>query len=352
MSPDHGPAYQGETLGESALSSIRTVDKQNLSALKRSLEFHIAYHCTDACMFCYVDSLMREFSFIPIDYKSIIRILVEEKAKGFNEVMFTGGEPTLYPKLLEIITVARKVGYSVGIISNGARLSDSEYAAVILPQIDALCLSIRGPNAMVHDQIACHPGSFEKLERALNNLDSCAKPPFIVINHVITRLNCPLLKQTIEFIGRTKQVKKIIVSTVAPEDSGKRRYGQLAVRHEEIVLHLPALISIAHKMGVTLKILGIPLCLLAPYGAYSGDLFPKAHTIVKRTRLSDYSIGWHFSPSQPQRRYYPKSCSGCVLKKHCCGVYWEYEELFGSEGLTPFNISSLHQAFHHKVPLP
>lgn len=50
-----------------------------------------------------------------------------QNALGFNEVHLTGGEPTLHPRLPEIVAMAREAGYTVSITSNG------ENGARILP---------------------------------------------------------------------------------------------------------------------------------------------------------------------------------------------------------------------------
>ncbi|GGY27471.1 hypothetical protein GCM10010384_38220 [Streptomyces djakartensis] len=44
-----------------------------------------------------------------------------------NEVHFTGGEPTLHPDLPGLITIARRLGLTVGLTSNG------ENGAAVLP---------------------------------------------------------------------------------------------------------------------------------------------------------------------------------------------------------------------------
>jgi cyclic pyranopterin phosphate synthase len=60
-----------------------------------------------------------------------------------NEVHFTGGEPTLHPKLPELIAIAHRLGLIVGLTSNG------ENGASILPEcatagLDRINLSVFG----------------------------------------------------------------------------------------------------------------------------------------------------------------------------------------------------------------
>ena len=51
---------------------------------------------------------------------------------GIPHVIFTGGEPTLRPDLVELVQYAQDLGQVTGLITDGLRLSDSEYRNSLL----------------------------------------------------------------------------------------------------------------------------------------------------------------------------------------------------------------------------
>ncbi len=49
----------------------------------------------------------------------IEKILQSARAHGFDDLSFTGGEPTLHPRFIEILTMAYEAGYKFGFVTNG-----------------------------------------------------------------------------------------------------------------------------------------------------------------------------------------------------------------------------------------
>jgi hypothetical protein len=59
-------------------------------------------------------------------------VLLKAWNAGVPHVIFTGGEPTLRPDLIELISYAEKLGQVSGLLTNGMRLSETEYLHNIL----------------------------------------------------------------------------------------------------------------------------------------------------------------------------------------------------------------------------
>ena len=312
------------------------------SDVKR-LEFHIIYRCVDRCIFCSEEFHMKEFGDFPVSREEIFSMLEKKREEGFGHLTLTGGEPTLYPKFWEIAAFAKKIGYRVFVITNGSALGNSQYAERLLPHIDELCLSIHGPNQEVHDEVTRVKGSFEKLMSAIEHVSNYGRLSFVMVNHVVTRLNAGLIPETFALLSRGGQIHQFLISNVTPHGGGGAHYSELAVRHQEITEHLPALDLIAKKSGIALRFYGIPVCLLGPYWRYSNDLFYTPRTTIARSRLENGSVGWHFedSPYSYREKFYPEVCGACVLKGRCGGIYWDYTQVFREENLKPFTASSL-----------
>lgn len=287
---------------------------------------------------------MEEFGGFPVTREEIFSMLEEKRKEGFGHVTLTGGEPTLYPKFWEVAAFAKKIGYRVFVITNGSALGNPEYAEKLLPNIDELCLSIHGPNLDVHDKITRVKGSFDKMLSAIDQVSVYGKLKFVMVNHVVTRLNVAFLPDSLKLLAKKGAIHQFLISNVTPHGGGGARYGELAVPHQEIIEHLPALDAVAKKSGITLRFYGIPVCLLGAYWRYSNDLFYAPRTTIARARLENGAVGWHFedSPLPYREKFYPEVCGSCVLKGYRCGgIYWDYTQLFGEEELKPFTAASL-----------
>ncbi len=76
-----------------------------------------------------------------------IRVMDKAWEIGIPHIIFTGGEPTLRPDLLQLITHAEKNGQVSGLLTDGVKLADKEYLDQLLQ------------TGLDHLMILLHPGS-------------------------------------------------------------------------------------------------------------------------------------------------------------------------------------------------
>ncbi len=85
--------------------------------------------CNLNCNICFADSnkYLCEPSFEEIC--AMLKRLREERPAPCTTIQFTGGEPTLHPKFLEIVRVSKDLGFThIQVASNGIKLADPEFA--------------------------------------------------------------------------------------------------------------------------------------------------------------------------------------------------------------------------------
>lgn len=76
--------------------------------------------CNLRCPYCHNAELQTANGCAIIDKEGLIEFL--SKRKGLLDgVVFSGGEPTLQPELLELIEIARAFGYKIKLDTNGTR---------------------------------------------------------------------------------------------------------------------------------------------------------------------------------------------------------------------------------------
>jgi MoaA/NifB/PqqE/SkfB family radical SAM enzyme len=118
---------------------------------ERNVFLHILTACNLACRHCYINKkehgtgqLSRE------QLREWLELFANTEKK--TNLILLGGEPTLHPELPYAIEVAKKLGYSVTVDSNGYLFHD--FLERTSPQLlDYLSFSLDGPNPAINDAI-------------------------------------------------------------------------------------------------------------------------------------------------------------------------------------------------------
>lgn len=304
----------------------------------RRLEFHAIYRCVNRCVFCSERDHMERFRDHPATREDIARILAAKRREGFAHVTFTGGEPTLHPWMGGALRLARRLGYRTFLITNGSALWAPACAERILPHLDELCVSVHGPGPELHDRLTGRPGAFVRLARTLGVLHRRRAKLFVMANTVVTRENLPRLPEILRFLTRCRKVRHWLLSHLAPEGEGLRRYAELAVRHHELARAAASLARAAAARGLALRVFGLPACALGPRWRLSNDLYFSPRVTVARAFTADGSAGWFEEPGllPVRERFQPRDCGGCALQARCGGVFRSYWDRFGPEPLHPY----------------
>ena len=103
--------------------------------------------------------------------------------------MFTGGEPTVHPDLLECVAYAKSLGYQeIQIQSNGRKFSDISYLEKLIAYgVTEFSPAIHGFHAETHDRLVGSPGAWKEVVEGIRNLRKLNQR--IIINSVITEGN-------------------------------------------------------------------------------------------------------------------------------------------------------------------
>jgi len=140
------------------------------SQLITGLDFiwlELTNQCNLQCIHCYSNSGPNERDRSGLGTVDWLRILGEARALGCQNVQFIGGEPLLYPHLLDLIREARRLNYDVvEVFSNGTRLTEdlarffSEFGVM-------LATSFYSDDPCIHDAITGVPRSQQRTVQGL-----------------------------------------------------------------------------------------------------------------------------------------------------------------------------------------
>ena len=85
-----------------------------------SVNWHITMNCNYKCRFCFYKNMNGEFNDID-KAESKLKML---RSLGIEKINFAGGEPLLYKKLNCLLEMAKKMGFTVSIVTNASLLNE------------------------------------------------------------------------------------------------------------------------------------------------------------------------------------------------------------------------------------
>ncbi len=131
-------------------------------------------------------------------------ILQKAWDKGIPHVVFTGGEPTLRPDLVDLIKFAEEIGLVTGLLTDGTRLTDTDYLHNLLSSgLDHIMIVLNPSN----------PVSWEAIKDVINE-DISLTVHITALSNTHT-VNYPELFEKLQGL----QVKKISLSADSLESS-------------------------------------------------------------------------------------------------------------------------------------
>lgn len=287
----------------------------------------LGYRCNNRCIFCH--SQEHKLS-AWLSVEQVKQRLEAIWSAGFDQVCFSGGEPTIHPDFLEIAGHCAETGHPFGLITNARMLSvESFFSQVVNRGLKYAYLSLHG-RAPVHDAITQTPGSHAQTWRAIQAL---SQHPEIdtTVNMVVTSRNLseiPVLVRAFAPLAGRVRLKFSLVEPrgAALDDPSLHPHPQLAAAAVVAGLGLwQQLGGVPSAFGVD----GFPHCLAPAFANLQDDMY--SHGIVALQELADSTI---FAVDYNNMRK-PAACLGCLVGDECRCTWAETLEEAGSDWLRP-----------------
>lgn len=163
----------------------------------RTLVIKPVLHCNANCSFCSSRLALHEQSAKEpaIDLQGWKDVILDAAGLGAKKVAISGGEPTLYKELPELIRFIKEQGLSATLNSNGILLDRNMINVLEEAGLDQIMLSMYSHRPDVHDMLKCTPGVFAKSTEAMEALKESS-----ILLHIQTILTRPLLAELDRFI--------------------------------------------------------------------------------------------------------------------------------------------------------
>jgi hypothetical protein len=136
-------------------------------------QIDLTNRCNMKCPICFANAGAVGYVCQP-DYEEVVRqldVLRSFRPIPCTSIQFTGGEPTIHPDFLRIVSTARDMGFShIQIATNGLTIADRDFARRCFEAgLHTLYLQFDGVGEAAYRTTRNHPGIWEKKQAAIEN---------------------------------------------------------------------------------------------------------------------------------------------------------------------------------------
>ena len=300
----------------------------------------LTYACNNRCAHCYNEPGRREMpSLGPAQWRDVLDRLW---AIGVPWVIFTGGEPTLYEQLPELVRHAEGLGMICGMNTNGRRLSDPALVdALAAAGLDHAQITLASHRPELHNRIVCA----EAFEETVAGVRTCLERGLHTItNTTLVEENAHEAEEIVEFLHslglRTFAMNGMIHSGCGAANPSALSIPRLRevlgrVRERAAALEMRFLwytVTRHCELSPMAEGVGLRFCNAAEYSVCiepNGDVLPcqsyyeAAGNLLgdpwERVWESELFTRIRFRREHPEQADLPEECGGCEDLRLCGG---------------------------------
>lgn len=299
--------------------------------MARFLLLNITTYCNALCRFCIVFDSLNNPDLNMTD-EQIFGTLKQAREEGAEEVGYSGGEPSVHPRFIEIVRTAKELGYTrQSFNTNGLKLRKAKYCReLVAAGMSSIDFSIHGHTDELHDELVARKNALKSIREAMGHLRAL-KEEFnfhLSATTVITASNH----------GHLVDICRMLVDMGFGNIRLKYAYeGNLdhevikdhVARYQEVVPSIRAAIEFLAQRPQGFHITHIPHCLLGDHAAFSRD-WEHRDTLMVFKREAEVGDAAH------RFRKDGDVCGGCVVRNVCTRLDGKYQRYHGRPDLRPF----------------
>ena len=285
----------------------------------RIYTLQLGYQCNSNCLFCEIPQQLKE-KVNPL-FDKTLKELIKNKKK-FDDLRITGGEPTIYPKILEIVNYAKKICKykKIRLESNGFMYYYKEFVDKLVDSgVDHFQISFHTTDPQEYDKITGVKKSYKYVMKGIENIRAVKKP--FGVNVVIHKYNFRQLPNIVETLVN-KGVVSIQLSSLNPIGSHvKDGNAVAAITNKEVLPYIKKALDTAKRLKFDfIYTVNFPLCVIKELTKDKSDLIEED---------KEPSPVMHIYKTKPEK------CKKCSYFNTCDGMWKAYLEQFGDEEIKP-----------------
>jgi len=298
--------------------------------IKKTVIF-AGYKCNNRCIFCIN---WNKGNILGRTTSEIKKEMAGAIARGSTYLEIIGGETTIRPDIVELISFAKKLGFRTIMMStNGRMYSYKEFAQKIIKAgLNSIVFSIHGHNAKLHDSLTQVKGSFEQLKRGIKNIREAGLKD-IGSNTAIIKQNYKKLPEIGKLIYDLGIRNSEFIFVDPTYGAAFDFFDELVPKISQIAPFVHQCLNIGRKNDVAhWHIRYVPLCYFTNYLDQVSELEE-----VEVFKTEHIAPDFYNPDAERGRRCIGRSktkrCKGCLLYNKCEGIWKEYLKHYGDKEL-------------------
>ena len=286
--------------------------------------------CNQECIFC---TQPKHPEFLPLE--KIKRKVREYKRQGFTSIVYTGGEPTIYPYILEVIRFVEEQGMEQRMITNGSKLADISFCKrLVKAGLRKVVISVHTHKRELAKRISKTDNLPNTMKGIKNMLEIGCE---VNINITIIKLNYPHLSEFVRYlVERFPKIRHFVFNFVEVGGRAAENKG-IIPKLSEVELELRKAMQFLIESGRTLRVERVPLCYMGDFEVFSSE----TRRILGNQEYHTYYISEDKTQINSKELIYDKDylksddCEICWLSPICAGVKNSYKEIHGMDEIYP-----------------
>jgi len=229
-----------------------------------SISFEVTNLCNLHCKYCYNHWKCDEHQTSNCNNYTIAKKTLRKlfNVADVHHLTFTGGEPLMAERFLELVLYARMKGASITIISNGTFGELHDYEKLVEVGVSLFELPIHSYNSTIHDSLSQHSGSRDKSITTIKKLLAINAEVVAVI--VLTKENCNDMDNTLKFI-HSIGIQRVMINRVNIGGEAIKNTEDLLMTRDELnkAFKTAALVAKELKLSISSNVC-TPICVLNP----------------------------------------------------------------------------------------
>ncbi len=282
--------------------------------------------CNQRCRFC---SNPDNEGRLPLDETK--RVIDDFVARGYDGIILTGGEPTLYEHLHDALRYARERGIAARMITNGQKTSDRAYLeSLVAAGLQHLHVSVHTSDPKLQAFLTNKEDSLEHIVRTLDNVGQMGLA--CNVNMTICKHNAGQLDRLVVWLTkRWPFLQHFVWNHLDPSANRCEQNPDVIPRLHDIEVSLFRAMRYLDRAGRTFRAERIPLCYMADF-AYAST---ETRKIVKsEERIVHFLDSKGMVHQQNFDHQKAAACQVCRLSPICAGLY-EMDKFYPAEELSP-----------------
>ncbi len=162
------------------------------------MDLALTYRCNNNCAHCY-NARPRRYPEMPIEnWKQVIDTVL---ALRIPHIVFTGGEPTLYQGLPELVAYAEGKGLITGLNTNGRKLANHDFLSSLVDAgLDHVQITFESHDPAIHNKMVANHNAWQETVAGLQNVLNTHL--YMMTNTTLLTHNCVTMEATLNFLAQ------------------------------------------------------------------------------------------------------------------------------------------------------